>query len=194
MNSRLLAVACVAMVSGLSGCATARVIKSDPTTVVVAVPDQTNDWPFHYRDEAMKVAGQHIKDPVLVGTNRVKVGETVTNTQNTDRRDLGGKDNKPKFGEITSATSTTSLRDEYEYHLEFQSRPGGSLSQPPMPSGQPFNPSANIRQTGGSQPPPPPALGTAPRRDNVDPRIPPAVNPPGYTSPTGFPAVGLPNR
>ncbi len=193
MNLRLLGVACVAMVAGLSGCASpARVIKSDSASVLVAVPDQTNDWPFHYRDEAQKVAATYISDPVLVGTNRVKVGESVVSTQNTDRRDLGGKDNKAKFGEATSTTTTTAASDTYEYHLEFQSRAAGRSSLP-TPTGQPFNPAGPIQQTGGTQPPPLPAVGGAPRRDNFDTRL-PAVNPPAYTPPGSFPSAGQPLR
>lgn len=190
MKQRIFGLACLALVASVTGCASpARVIKSDPMSVVVAVPDQTNDWPFHYRDEAFKTASTYIKDPVLVSTNRVKVGESVVNTQNTDRRDLKTDPNKPKFGEITTATNTTSIRDDYEYHLEFQSRSGGNQSPPPMPNGQ-------IQQTGATQSPPPSASTTAPapRRDNIDPRIPPAVNPPGYTPPSGFPTTGLNSR
>lgn len=194
MNQRLLVIACVAMAAGLSGCASpARVIKSDSMSVVVAVPDATNDWPFHYRDEAQKVAATHLSDPVLVSTNRVKVGESVVSTQNTDRRDLGGRGDKPKFGEATSTTTTTSASDQYEYHLEFQSKTGGR-TQPPMPNGQPFNPNGQVLPVGGTQPPPLPAAGGAPRRDNFDPRLPAAVNPPGNTPRDGFPSAGLPNR
>ncbi|WP_020475925.1 hypothetical protein [Zavarzinella formosa] len=192
MNSRLLVVACVAMISGLSGCASARVVRSDSASVVVAVPDQTNTWPFRYQDEAQKVAGQYIKDPVFNGSVvRVKVGESITNTQNTDRRDLGGQNNRPKIGEVTSTSSTTSMQDTYEYHLTFVPR---AASSPPMPGGQPFNPAGTpgpIQQTGGVQTPP---LGSAPRRDNSDPRIPPPINPPGNTLPASFPSAGLPNR
>ena len=40
MNTKWLAIAVVAMVSGLSGCASARVVRSDPASVVVSVPDE----------------------------------------------------------------------------------------------------------------------------------------------------------
>jgi len=193
MNQRLLWIACVAMAAGLSGCASpARVIKSDSMSVVVAVPDATNDWPFHYRDEAQKVAATHLSDPVLVSTNRVKVGESVVSTQNTDRRDIGGRDKQPKFGEATSTTTTTAASDQYEYHLEFQSKTGGR-AQPPTPNGQPFNPNGQVLPVGGTQPPPLPAVGGAARREGFDTRT-PAVNPPAYTPPGSFPSAGQPLR
>ena len=192
MNTKWLAIAVVAMVSGVSGCASARVVRSDPASVVVSVPDEGNEWPFHYRDEAFKVAKEYVKDPVLISTVRVKVGETVNSSQNTNRQDLGGQDNKPKFGEITSTSNVTSVRDEYEYHLEFRSRQLGN-SSPPLPSGQPVGAAGPIIQTGGNQPPPA-SVGT-PRKDNVDPRLPPVVGaPPSSTPGGGFPSTGLSNR
>src|SRR5262245_63809596 len=88
----------VFVVAGLSGCASpARVIDSGNSRVVVAIPDNTNTWPFYYRDEAQRAALDYIHDPVLVTSSRVKVGEQLTNTQDTTRRDLG-KDKK--FGEV----------------------------------------------------------------------------------------------
>ena len=193
MNTRWLGFALVAIISCLSGCASARVVRSDPTSVVVAVPDQTNEWPFHYRDEAFKVAGQYVKDPVLMSSVRVKVGESVTSNQNTNKQDLGGKDNKPKFGEVTSTTSVTNVRDEYEYHLEFQGRqPLGGSTPPPIPSGQPVGTIGTTQPAGWNQPPS--ASVGAPRKDNFDPRIPPVVGSQSNTTPGGFPSTGLSNR
>ena len=89
----------VFVMAGLSGCATpARVVDSDRTKVVVAVPDNTNTWPFYYRDEATRTASELIQDPVLVSPARVKVGEQMTNTQDTTRRT--SKKDKPRFGEV----------------------------------------------------------------------------------------------
>src|SRR5215210_2156680 len=105
---------------GLSGCASpARVISQDSTSVLVAIPDNTNTWPFYYRDEAERSAGEYIHDTVLVTSSRVKVGEQLTNTQDTTRRELG---KEKKFGEVVTSTNSTSVSDKYEYHLEFRSR------------------------------------------------------------------------
>ena len=65
MRQRILAVACAAMAAGLSGCATARVIKSDSMSVVVAVPDQTNDWPFRYKDDHRPTVAGRAKGALL---------------------------------------------------------------------------------------------------------------------------------
>src|SRR5215210_3989349 len=108
------------VIAGLAGCASpARVIDSERAKVVVAIPDNTNTWPFYYQDEARRAAGDFIHDPVLVTSARVKVGEQLTNTQDTTRRELG---KERKFGEVVTSTNSTSVSDKYEYHLEFRSR------------------------------------------------------------------------
>jgi hypothetical protein len=153
----------VFVVAGLSGCATpARVVDSDRSKVVVAVPDNTNTWPFYYRDEAQRAAGELIQDPVLISSARVKVGEQMTNVQDTTRRDIGGQKDKPKFGEVVTSTNTTSVSDKYEYHLEFVSRspsqftpPGKPGMPPPIPGGSPLTPAGGIATPGfdtGSKP------------------------------------------
>ena len=146
--------------AGLSGCASpAHIVESDRMKVVIAVPEDTNTWPFYYRDEATRVASEKIQDPVLASSTRVKVGEQMTNTQDTTRRDLGIKD-KPKFGEVVSSTSTTSVSDKYEYHLEFRSSAPTQFTPParpgtppaPIPGGSPLTPAGGIPPTGGMPP------------------------------------------
>lgn len=135
MLIRLFFVASLGLV--LVGCASPRVVSAVPGSVVIAVPDNSNTWPMHYKDEALKKAREHVSDPVLVSVQQVKVGETVVNNQDSNKRDLGN--GKKKFGELTTTTNTTSVRDEYEYYLEYRSKaPGTGASV--------------IQQTGGVQP------------------------------------------
>ena len=127
MQIRYVACALVALAVLASGCASPRIVQADANSVIVAVPEQSNSWPMHYKDEALKTAKQYIADPVLVSTSQVKVGETVTNNQDTNRRDIGN--GKKKLGELTTTTSSTSVKDEYEYYLEYRARPGGGIQQ-----------------------------------------------------------------
>lgn len=143
--------------AGLSGCASpARIVKQDPTMVVVAVPDHSNTWPYYYRDEATKAAGEFIQDPVLVSSIRTKVGENTTTVQDINRRDLGTEKNK--IGELTTATNSTSVSDSYEYHLEFQSRtpvrnPSPIPGSPAMGAGaMPVPTNGPILPAGGTMP------------------------------------------
>src|SRR5215831_12693679 len=101
--SRAAVLGLVVVVAGLSGCAApARVIRQDPTSVVVAVSDNTNVWPYYYQDEAKQLAGGFIKDPMLISSQRVKVGEQTTSTTDTTRRDSNNK----SFGDMITSAST----------------------------------------------------------------------------------------
>src|SRR5262249_59857225 len=107
MSRTALIGAFVWVAAGLSGCAApARVIQQDKNMVVVAVPDNTNTWPFYYQDAAKEVAARSISNPVLMGSTQVKVGEQTTNTQGVTRRNLGGPDNKTRTGEAGSSSHT----------------------------------------------------------------------------------------
>jgi hypothetical protein len=122
-------------VAGLSGCASpARVIDHEANRVVVAVPDNTNAWPFYYEDAAKEAAAAHIADPVLTSSHRVKVGEQTTTATDTTRKELG---KERSFGDIVTSTSTTATADRYEYHLEFRSgspvRGSHTWNEPNMP-------------------------------------------------------------
>ena len=139
------------VVAGASGCTAPQVIRQDAGSVVVAIPENTNTWPGYYQDEAKSEAAKYIQDPMLVNTTRVKVGEQTTNTSDVTRRDIGGRNDKPKVGEEVTASNTTSVADKYEYHLEFQSRtipnrgPGMTTFPPPTPGGSPMSPMGESR-------------------------------------------------
>jgi hypothetical protein len=143
----------VFVVAGLSGCASpAKVIHRDQNSVVIAVPDNTNVWPWYYQDEARKVAAEALPGAEQVsGPNRVKVGEQMTNRQDTTRRDINGKD-KTMLGEITSSLNTTSIADTYEYHLVFEVPKKSDLpnflnksrTPPPTPDGPPINAAGGV--------------------------------------------------
>ena len=172
----------VFVVAGLSGCAApARVIRQDPTSVVVAIPDNTNDWPFYYQDEAKQEAGKYLQDPILSNLKRTKVGEQTTNTSDTTRRDVGSPDRQRSFGEVVTSTNTTAVSDRYEYQLEFR-------SGTPVRNG--------IAVTGGSTPPVTPAASLSPRgapepADAIKP--PPALPPILPVTPPTSPATNMPS-
>jgi hypothetical protein len=163
------------VVAGLSGCASpARVIRQDPTSVVVAIPDNTNAWPFYYQDEARTAAASYIQDPVLTASQRVKVGEQTTNTSDTTHR---------SFGDAVSSISTTAVSDRYEYHLEFRSNgparsSGAGTPPPPIPGGPPVSPAASLSPAG-------PTGSDTMRPASIPPLLP--------VTPPASPATSLPN-
>jgi hypothetical protein len=212
MSRTALVGAFVFVVAGLSGCATpVKVIQQDANSVTVAIPDNTNSWPFYYRDEATKAATQTLADvdPVPISTKRVKVGTTTTNTLDTAHHDIGGGENKPPIGDVTTSRSTTSTSDAYEYRLVFQKKQtnsvpnsfirtsgsNGSLPPPPNPSGPPMTvtsgmpPTGLVSPVGGLSAPslPPPPTGAA---DNI---VMPPSNPPTSTGNIPPTTLTIPN-
>jgi hypothetical protein len=169
--SRTVVGAFVLVVAGLSGCASpARVIRQDPTSVVVAIPDNTNAWPFYYQDEALTAAAAYIQDPVLVSSHREKVGEQLTNTSDTTHR---------SFGDAVSSISTTAVSDRYEYHLEFRSNGPARSSTPGMPPPPiPGGPAASLSPAG------PTGMNTM-KPAEIPPLLP--------VTPAASPATGLPS-
>jgi hypothetical protein len=160
MSRSALLGAFVFVVAGLSGCATpVKVIQQDANSVTVAIPDNTNSWPFYYRDEATHAATQVLPDvePVPISTTRVKVGTLTSSTLDTTRHDIGGGD-KPPFGDVTTARSSTSTSDAYEYRLVYQKRStnpvpnsllrNGGSPPPPNPNGPPLTVTSGMPPTG----------------------------------------------
>src|SRR5262249_28661939 len=70
---------CLLAVFALTGCGTARVISRDSEGGVVAIPENTNVWPFYYHDKAVEL----IKEDCPHGYVIAKEGEGVTGTVTT---------------------------------------------------------------------------------------------------------------
>jgi hypothetical protein len=155
--------------------------------VVIAIPEDTNSWPFYHQDEAVRAAAAKVPDPELVKTTRVKVGEQTTSTQDTTRRDTGGR----RPGEWLSSLSTTSTSDKYEYHLEFVSATAGrvpnsimSTRPAPTPTG-PLDPA--MKPVSGTATP---GVTIMPAEGVHMPEIPPTYTPPGG-SPEKLPPTSI---
>lgn len=175
----------VFVVAGLSGCASpAHLVKVDKDLgrVIVAVPEDTNTWPYYYRDEAAIAAAAQIPEPELKKVTRMKVGEQMTNTQDSTRRDLGGEKDKPKIGEVVTSTNTSSVSDKYEYHMEYESatakkpnflsnRPALPVQPAPIPGGPPLDP-YTITPVGGIAPRGEPTPADGIRAPSVVPPVP----------------------
>jgi hypothetical protein len=176
MSRTAAAGAFVLVVAGLSGCASpARVIRQDAASVVVAIPDNTNTWPFYYRDAADQAAAAHIHDPVVTRLERVKVGEETAAPSDMAQREPGAH---RSFGDVITSTNTVTLSDRYEYHFEYRSN----------------GPTRGAGPVGGSGPPVPgaPAASLAPQGPvNAVAAPKPPVIPP--ILPADAPAASLPS-
>lgn len=140
MSRSAVLVAFAVAAAGLSGCASpARVIEHDAAKVVVAVPDNTNAWPFYYQDAAKEAAAFYLPEPVETTVRRVKVGEQTTTAADSTRKERS-------FSDVISSTSITSVSDKYEYHIEY--RANSRFPSPPPPGG----PAAGLSPHGPGNP------------------------------------------
>lgn len=187
------------VVAGLAGCASpAHLVNVDRDAgrVVVAVPEDTNTWPYYYRDEATLAAAQNIPEPQLKKVTRVKVGEQMTNKSDTSRREIGS-DRRP--GEVTTSSNTTSVSDKYEYQMVFESavrklpnfvkQPGVAATPAPAPAPIPGAAPAvpnPIVPVGGSAP-----AVTSPMPMPANDILAPSAVPPASTVPA-VPSTNLP--
>jgi hypothetical protein len=118
---RLLPVAAVLLLVTVSGCGSARMIQSSPDGGVVAIPSNSNAWPYQYRDHADKLMAMKCPNGYdIVREEEVIVGvKTTTTTQTADSvTQAGYKDNPVPTAATTSVTTTT--RPQKEYRITFR--------------------------------------------------------------------------
>ncbi|WP_439620721.1 hypothetical protein [Gemmata sp.] len=140
--------ACVAAVGLLSGCAGPRVVRSDQTGGVVAIPANSNSWPGYYRTKAEELIRQRCPNGYeIVSEQEVVTGQTAHTNVQTDTQEapalvFGGKDSSEKtdkkggkskestfaglavpVGETRQTTNqTTTYHDITEYRIEYRAK------------------------------------------------------------------------
>jgi hypothetical protein len=107
----------VLVLSAVSGCCGgARLIQSGPDGGIVAIPSNTNSWPYKYRDEAEKLMAKRCPN----GYDIVKEEEAPVGRQTTTTTVTPVVYNK----EGDSATATvTSTSTRTEHRITFKARP-----------------------------------------------------------------------
>jgi hypothetical protein len=109
-------VLCLLAAFALTGCGTARVISRDPSGGGVAIPENTNSWPCHYRDKAIAL----IKEDCPYGHVIEKEEEVVTGVVTTDH--------SPND---STHTTETHRRTEYRIYYKKASAPRTVVVTPP---------------------------------------------------------------
>jgi len=172
------AIGVVVMVAGLSGCAgQAKIIQKGPDAGIVAIPENTNVWPTHYRDAAEALIKQHIGPSFMVVDER----EVVT----------GGNNSAGPTANTTPASK--------EYRITYQRKPvqqgnpiGGQFpigvgARPPLPPGAGLG--AGTQPVGGYMPGGMTSPGTMSSGALMNSSVVPSVGPAGGYSSVG-PAGG----
>jgi hypothetical protein len=125
--------------AGLGGCANARYVQVDQACGVVAMPANTNSWPFYYRDHAEALIRQKCPngyDVVHEGeavTGQVAHTDAQTETRGPPTLNLGGADHDKKssafagvaipLGETEQRThETTHVEDVTEWRISYRAK------------------------------------------------------------------------
>jgi hypothetical protein len=170
---RGIAVAIVCVVALAGGCAgPARYVDKKADSGVVAIPSNTDMWPFHYRQEALTLIQQHVGPYYeIVEERQVVTGQQTRNEQTTTTDQLANKKNPNQTGERQTTSGSVLTQNTTEWQITYRRLPGPiGLNQPA--GGVPGGPTG-VQPAGGLPP------GTIP-----------SVAPPG-TPPRGTPGAPI---
>lgn len=102
-------VVCLAL--GSSGCSAARMVQVGPDGGVVAIPQNTNSWPYYHRDKALALIQQKCPEGYeIVSEEEVVTGQTAHTNSNTNTNQapalvLGGGSGKTSQRDGTTRSS-----------------------------------------------------------------------------------------
>ena len=104
---------------GVSGCQSARYVLRDSDRGIVAIPANTNIWPWKHREDAEKLMNQHFPAGYRIDREFEEVvGKTTTSGEDTD-----GQTIQLAEGLLTLDTgrrrSTSTTTDVTEYRIEY---------------------------------------------------------------------------
>lgn len=101
------------------GCQSARFVTKTTNHGVVAIPADSNTWPFFHRDRADALMNEHFPEGYIVELEQEQVVGTTTDVQHPLRNarvDVG--DVTLDLGGLTTATS----RNETEWQIHYRRR------------------------------------------------------------------------
>ena len=103
--------------AAVAGCNSARYVVQQPDGGIVAIPSNTNMWPFKHRDSAEELIRQHVGPNFeIIDQRQIVTGSTTTNVEQTHRDPIYNKKlpNVPGERETTTGTLTTSQNTEWQ--------------------------------------------------------------------------------
>lgn len=106
------------LLAAVAGCGSARLVRSSPDGGVVAIPSNSNSWPFYYRRDAEKLMAQQCPNGYkIVEEGEVVVGKKAATSESVDR-------------DRTTTSKVTTVSDQKEWRITFRSL---DASSPPVP-------------------------------------------------------------
>ncbi len=104
---------------GLTGCSSARYVLRESDRGIVAIPANTNMWPWKHRDDAHRLMKEHFPGGYQIDRELEEVvGKTTTTGEDTDGQtvQLAGGLVTLDTGQRHSSSTTT---DVTEYRIEY---------------------------------------------------------------------------
>jgi len=138
------------VLAGLTGCGSARLIRSsNDGSGVVAIPSNTNTWPSYYYDSAAKLMASKCPNGYeIVKEEEVAVGKTTTTNESVDRQSHSDNQDRTTSSVVTSTSDRTEYRIHYRPRMAQASMPPvRQVSSPPI-----INTSAEVPVPGSAQP------------------------------------------
>jgi hypothetical protein len=145
---RGIAIAIVSVVALAGGCAgPARYVDKKSDTGVVAIPANTDVWPFHYRREALALIQQHVGPYYEIVTEReVPTGQITRNEQQTTTDQVANRKNPNQTGERQTTTGSVMTQNTTEWQIVYRRLPG------PIGPNQPAGGVPGVQPAGGFPP------------------------------------------
>ena len=100
------------------GCAVRQVYR-DASVGVIALPANTNKWPFRYRDKAHRMMGEQFPQGYAVISEGEEVVGQSTNYDETNQGSVEFCDGLISIGSGTYSATTT---DEHEYRIHYRGK------------------------------------------------------------------------
>ena len=107
------------LVAGLTGCSSARYVLRESDRGIVAIPANTNMWPWKHRDDADTLMQGHFPNGYQIDREFEEVvGKTTTSGEDTDGQTVQLADGLVTLdtGQRRSSSTTT---DVTEYRIEY---------------------------------------------------------------------------
>jgi hypothetical protein len=115
--------AVVVTVASLTGCGTARYVSKQGEGGVVAIPNNSDDWPTHYRQNAEALIRQHVgPNYEIVDEREVVTGTKVANNQQAQTEQIANRRNPSMPGTKETVTDTTTATNITEYRITYRRR------------------------------------------------------------------------
>jgi hypothetical protein len=118
-----LAIGLVLVAVGTAGCASARQVSVHAHGGCVAIPDNSNHWPFYHRDKAVALIAQQCPNGYIIEREEeVVIGQTVNTHTDTDTHQYDHPALKGLGLTAQTTRQTSNINDQTEWRIWYQKK------------------------------------------------------------------------